>query len=140
MSFMLFNPLLTVAATGFGAALGAIVFTAAFAGAAFLAAALGAAAFLATGLAFAFTGFVLAGAAVGAVVGAAVGAGAAGVATGLAAVSSVAASKAFSALSILVAIGTTPLCCTAQYRSGSAISRLFLCSAQKIENPGPMSV
>ena len=114
------------AATGFGAALvlGALVFAAAFLGATFFAA--GFAAFFWTGLAFAATVLVFTGAAAGAAT-----AGATGAATGLAAVSSVAASKAFSALSILVAIGTTPLCCSAQYRSGSAISREKLCGAQK---------
>src|SRR3546814_3449421 len=98
-----------------------------FLGATFLAA--GFAAFFWTGLAFAATVLVFPGAA--AFAAGAASAGATGAATGLAAVSSVAASKAFSALSILVAIGTTPLCCTAQYRRESAISRENLCGAQK---------
>src|SRR3990167_3428534 len=139
VSFMVLNPLVA-AATGFGAALGgldAIFFTAAFGGATFLAAALGAAAFFATGLAFAFTVLILAGATAGAAAGAAAWTGAAGVATGFTGVSSVAASKAFSALSILVAIETTPLCCSAQYRSDVAISRVFLCTAQNFSHCTP---
>src|SRR5690606_19666233 len=111
---------------------------AAFLGATFLTA--GFAAFFWTGLAFAFTVGVLGTSAfAGAGAASAVTAGATGVA-GLAAVSSVAASKAFSALSILVAIETTPLCCSAQYRRESSISRDFLCAAQKIRGArrGPL--
>src|SRR3546814_15567416 len=42
--------------------------------------------------------------------------------------------RGFESLFCTVHLGshwTTPLCCTAQYRSGAAISRGFLCSAQK---------
>src|SRR3546814_14521568 len=93
-----------------------------FLGATFLAA--GFAAFFWTGLAFAATVLVFTGAA--AFAAGAASAGATGAATGLAAVSSVAASKAFSALSLLVAIGTTPLCFPAQ-TIGRAACRERVC-------------
>src|SRR3546814_17256924 len=97
----------------------------------------GFAAFFWTGLAFATTVLVFTGAA--AFAAGAASAGATGAATGLAAVSSVAAAKAFSAISILVAIGKTTLCCTAQFRREWQTSRENLFGAQQSSDAGRMA-